>query len=164
MSFHEQLHKKIVGREGAKIYADALHGGDSKLVFTNGVFDILHPGHVDYLAKARDLGDFLVVGLNTDASVRRLGKEPGRPINDEQSRARVLAALDAVDLVVLFDDDTPYELIRELKPDILVKGDDYKIEQIAGHDLVLANGGQVITVPLVKGYSTTNLVDRIRKS
>lgn len=164
MSFHEQLYKKIVSREGVKLYADALHSDSSKLVFTNGVFDIIHPGHVDYLAKARDLGDFLVVGLNTDASVKRLGKEPGRPINDEQSRAKVLAALDAVDIVVLFDEDTPYELIRELKPDILVKGDDYKIGQIAGHDLVLANGGQVITVPLVKGYSTTSLVDRIRKS
>ncbi|PJJ48385.1 D-glycero-beta-D-manno-heptose 1-phosphate adenylyltransferase [Hymenobacter chitinivorans] len=131
-----------------------------RVVFTNGCFDLLHLGHVDYLEKARNLGDVMVLGLNTDASVSRL--KPGRPLQDEVSRARILASLLFVDAVVLFDEPTPLELITLVKPDILVKGDDYAISGIVGHELVLANGGQVLTVPLVQGYSTTRIVERIR--
>ncbi|MDX5419932.1 MAG: D-glycero-beta-D-manno-heptose 1-phosphate adenylyltransferase [Hymenobacteraceae bacterium] len=131
-----------------------------KIVFTNGCFDILHLGHVDYLEKSRQLGDKLVLGLNTDASISRI-KGPSRPLQDEMSRARVMASLLFVDAVVLFDDDTPLELIKAVQPDILVKGDDYAIENIVGQDVVTARGGEVRTVPLVKGYSTTNIVKKI---
>jgi rfaE bifunctional protein nucleotidyltransferase chain/domain len=131
------------------------------VVFTNGCFDLLHLGHVDYLEKARHLGGALLVGLNTDASVSCL--KPGRPLQDEMSRARILASLLFVDAVVLFDEPTPLALIELVKPDILVKGDDYAISGIVGHELVLNNGGQVLTVPLVAGYSTTRIVERIRQ-
>ncbi|TGE09270.1 D-glycero-beta-D-manno-heptose 1-phosphate adenylyltransferase [Hymenobacter fodinae] len=131
-----------------------------RVVFTNGCFDLLHLGHVDYLEKARHLGDRLVVGLNTDASVSCL--KPGRPLQDEVSRARVLASLLFVDAVVLFDEQTPLTLIKAIVPDILVKGDDYTISGIVGHEVVLQNGGQVLTVPLVAGYSTTRIVERIQ--
>ena len=130
-----------------------------KIVFTNGCFDILHRGHIEYLSKASDMGDVLVVGLNTDASVRRL-KGENRPVNDEEARALVLAALGYVDAVVLFEEDTPYELIKAVRPDVLVKGADYKLEEIVGHDIVTANGGVVKTVPLVEGYSTTSMINR----
>ncbi len=162
MELHKSLNDKIVSREKAQGRIIALHGAAKKAVFTNGVFDILHPGHVDYLCKARDLGDYLVLGLNTDVSVRRLNKAPDRPFNNEQTRALVLAGLSCVDAIVLFDEDTPYELIKFLQPDVLVKGNDYQIEQIAGYDIVQQNGGEVITVPLVKGYSTTALVNKIK--
>jgi rfaE bifunctional protein nucleotidyltransferase chain/domain len=131
-----------------------------KIVFTNGCFDLLHLGHVDYLEKSRQLGDKLVLGLNTDASISRI-KGPNRPLQDEMSRARVMASLLFVDAVVLFDDDTPLELIKAVQPDILVKGDDYTIENIVGQEVVTARGGEVKTVPLVKGYSTTNIVKKI---
>jgi len=130
-----------------------------RIVFTNGCFDLLHLGHVDYLEKARHLGDAMVVGLNTDASVSCL--KPGRPIQDEMSRSRVLASLSFVDAVVLFGEPTPLELITLVQPDILVKGDDYAISGIVGHELVLGNGGQVLTVPLVPGYSTSRIVQKI---
>ena len=130
-----------------------------KIVFTNGCFDLLHRGHVEYLSKAADLGDVLVVGLNTDASVRRL-KGEGRPVNDEEARALVLASLGVVDAVVLFDEDTPYELIQAVRPEVLVKGADYKPEEIVGYDIVTSYGGTVTTVPLVEGYSTTRLLSR----
>lgn len=131
-----------------------------RLVFTNGCFDLLHLGHVDYLEKARALGDALVVGLNTDLSVSCL--KPGRPIQDETSRARILAALAFVDAVVFFGEPTPRELIELVQPDVLVKGDDYAIGQIVGHDVVQARGGQVLTVPLVSGYSTSRIVAKIQ--
>ena len=131
-----------------------------KIVFTNGCFDLLHLGHVDYLEKARQLGDKLVLGLNTDHSISSI-KGPNRPLQDEMSRARVMASLLFVDAVVLFDSDTPLELIKAVQPDILVKGDDYAIEQIVGHEEVLKAGGEVKTVPLVTGYSTTNIVKKI---
>ncbi len=131
-----------------------------KIVFTNGCFDLLHLGHVDYLEKARQLGDKLVLGLNTDCSISRI-KGPSRPLQDEMSRARVMASLLFVDAVVLFDQDTPLELIKAVQPDILVKGDDYSVENIVGHEIVLGRGGEVKTVPLVKGYSTTNIVKKI---
>ena len=133
-----------------------------KVVFTNGCFDLVHLGHIDYLEKARALGDRLVLGLNTDASVSRL-KGPSRPIVDEYARCRLMAALSFVDTVILFDEPTPQALIEALKPDILVKGDDYSVETIVGADFVLKNGGTVETVALVEGYSTTALIERIRK-
>ncbi len=152
---------KIVTKEQLKnlIPEWKKHG---KLVFTNGCFDILHLGHVDYLEKARNLGQKLIVGLNTDASVQRL-KGANRPICDENSRARVMASLEFVDAVVFFDEETPLELISFLLPDILVKGNDYSVENIVGADVVIKNGGKVETVPLVNGYSTTNVIEKIKK-
>jgi D-beta-D-heptose 7-phosphate kinase/D-beta-D-heptose 1-phosphate adenosyltransferase len=132
------------------------------VVFTNGVFDLLHPGHVELLEAARREGDALVVGVNTDASVRRLGKGTSRPLAPQEARARVLAGLAAVDCVVLFDEDTPLDLIRALAPDVLVKGADYTRERIVGADWVEARGGRVVRVPVVPGFSTTALVERLR--
>lgn len=140
----------------------ALRGAGRRIVFTNGCFDILHPGHVRYLAAAKRLGDVLVVGVNSDDSVRRLGKEAGRPFNAEGDRAEVLAALAAVDFVTVFDEDTPLELIRELAPDVLVKGGDWLAEHIVGAADVRASGGEVHSLPFAEGYSTTELVRRIR--
>ncbi|GAA3937596.1 D-glycero-beta-D-manno-heptose 1-phosphate adenylyltransferase [Hymenobacter algoricola] len=152
---------KILSREALLPVVAQWQAQGRKVVFTNGCFDLLHLGHVDYLEKARHLGDALVVGLNTDSSVSRL--KPGRPLQDELSRARILASLLFVDAVVLFDEPTPLELITLVKPDILVKGDDYPISGIVGHELVLENGGQVLTVPLVAGYSTTGIVERVQR-
>lgn len=133
-----------------------------KVVFTNGCFDILHLGHIDYLAKASELGDKLVIGLNTDASVSRI-KGPHRPITDQHSRAMILASLSFVSAVVLFDEDTPYELISVVKPDVLVKGADYKPEEIVGYDIVTAKGGTVETLEYLEGYSTSAIEERIKK-
>jgi rfaE bifunctional protein nucleotidyltransferase chain/domain len=132
------------------------------VVFTNGVFDLLHPGHVELLEAARREGDCLVVGLNTDASVRRLGKGAERPVTGEQARARVLAGLAAVDCVVLFDEDTPLALMQALAPDVLVKGADYPRDRIVGADWIEARGGRVVRVPIVPGFSTTALVEQLR--
>lgn len=132
-----------------------------RVVFTNGVFDLLHPGHVDILSAARALGDALVVGVNTDASVRRL-KGPSRPVRGEKDRAHVLAALEAVDAVVLFDEDTPLELIRALAPDVLVKGGDYTVDTVVGAPDVMQRGGDVVIIPLTPGHSTTGTVERMR--
>lgn len=152
---------KIVDRSDLTPLLEQWRAEGRPVVFTNGCFDLLHLGHVDYLEKARHLGGALVVGLNTDASVSCL--KPGRPLQDEMSRARILASLLFVDAVVLFDEPTPLTLIELIKPDILVKGDDYAISGIVGHELVLNSGGQVLTVPLVAGYSTTRIVERIRQ-
>jgi rfaE bifunctional protein nucleotidyltransferase chain/domain len=143
----------------------ARHGRprEGRLVFTNGCFDLLHPGHVKYLAAARALGDTLVVGVNTDASVRRLEKAPDRPLVAEQARSLVVAALESVDAVCLFDEDTPAALIEALVPDVLVKGGDYALDQVVGRDVVEAAGGRVELIPFVEGYSTTDLVRRIRE-
>jgi rfaE bifunctional protein nucleotidyltransferase chain/domain len=132
------------------------------VVFTNGVFDLLHPGHVELLESARAEGAVLVVGVNSDASVRRLGKGADRPLATQEARARVLAGLAAVDCVVLFDEDTPQSLIEALAPDVLVKGADYARDTIVGADWVEARGGRVVRVPLVPGFSTTSLVERLR--
>jgi len=132
------------------------------VVFTNGVFDLLHPGHVELLEAARREGDVLVVGVNSDASARRLGKGSSRPINGEGARARVVAGFAAVDCVVLFDADTPLDLIGSLAPDVLVKGADYTRDAIVGADLVESRGGRVVRVPLVTGFSTSSIVDRLR--
>jgi D-beta-D-heptose 7-phosphate kinase/D-beta-D-heptose 1-phosphate adenosyltransferase len=150
---------KLMTREEAAAWRGTVPGA---LVFTNGVFDLLHPGHVTLLETARSLGAAVVVGVNTDASVRRLEKGPGRPVNPEASRARVLAALAAVDAVVLFDEDTPLELVHALRPDIIVKGADYPRDRIVGADFVEARGGRVVRVPLVPETSTTRIVERLR--
>jgi rfaE bifunctional protein nucleotidyltransferase chain/domain len=134
-----------------------------KVVFTNGCFDILHLGHVDYLEKAKALGDKLVLGLNTDDSVSRF-KGPNRPIQDQNSRAHVLASLQFVDLVVFFNQDTPLMLISELVPDVLVKGSDYLAENIVGADVVKRNGGEVKTIEFVPGYSTSRVIEKIKKT
>ncbi len=161
MSFHQQLKSKIAEQNLAAEKINLLKTDGKKIVFTNGCFDIIHPGHVDYLAQARDLGDFLVLGLNTDNSVRALNKAPNRPINNQHSRAMVLAALACVDCIVLFDEDTPYNLINCLQPDILVKGNDYEVSKIVGYDIVTSRGGKVITIPFLEGFSTTNLIKKI---
>lgn len=164
MSFHELLKNKIASKEQAREKLEILRSKNAKkVVFTNGCFDILHPGHVDYLSQARDLGDVLVLGLNTDVSVKRLNKAPDRPVNNEQARAMVLAGQACIDLIVFFDEETPYELIKFLQPDVLVKGDDYKAENIVGYDIVKAKGGEVITIPFLKGYSTTAIINKIKK-
>lgn len=132
-----------------------------QVVFTNGCFDILHLGHIDYLEKAHSLGDFLVVGLNSDASVCRL-KGPERPVNGEYARSRMLAALEFVDAVCVFEEDTPKELIETIGPNVLVKGGDYSIETIVGADFVMQNGGVVKTIDLVDGYSTTGIIEKLK--
>jgi D-glycero-beta-D-manno-heptose 1-phosphate adenylyltransferase len=161
MSFHQELKEKIVSKEKALEEVQGLQKEGKKVVFTNGCFDILHPGHVDYLSQARDQGDFLILGLNTDRSVRTLNKAPNRPINNEYSRAMVLGGLASINRIVLFDEETPYELIKFLSPDVLVKGDDYQVEKIVGYDVVSAKGGKVITIPFLQGYSTTGLIKKI---
>ncbi len=147
----EELLKTITAR---RIYGH-------KIVFTNGCFDILHPGHIRYLSAAKDQGDFLVIGLNSDDSVSRL-KGPNRPIQQEDVRAELMAALHVVDAVVIFNEDTPLELISYLKPDVLVKGGDYTIETIVGADVVQQNGGKVEVIPFEEGFSTTNLIETIK--
>ena len=132
-----------------------------KVVFTNGVFDLLHIGHITYLAKAAELGDKLVIGLNSDSSVKRI-KGEGRPVNDQNSRAAILAALFFVDAIVVFEEDRPLKLITALMPDILVKGADYSVENIVGAKEVMANGGEVKTINFVEGYSSTSIIEKIR--
>lgn len=134
-----------------------------RVVFTNGCFDLLHRGHIDYLSKAADLGHRLFIGVNTDASVRKL-KGPNRPIQDEESRLRILAALECVSAVMLFDEPTPYALIQQVQPDVLVKGSDYKPEDIVGYDVVTAKGGQVLTLDYLPGYSTSGIEQKIKNS
>ena len=160
--------EKIVNSAHA-LFADWRREGQT-LVFTNGVFDILHKGHCKYLMEAADLGDKLIVGLNSDESVRMLNKGPQRPINDENSRAYVLSCLYFVDAVVVFNDETPLELIKAIKPNILVKGGDYDSHEsdpdskkfIVGSDVVRAGGGKVVTIPLVDGFSTTSVIEKMK--
>ena len=152
---------KIVDRDA--LVARLGRPRDLRVVFTNGVFDVLHRGHVEYLTAARRLGDLLVVGLNTDASARRLGKGADRPVNPEDDRAWVLAGLEAVDYVTAFDEDTPRALIAALLPDVLVKGGDYTRDTIVGADEVEAAGGRVEVIPLVPGRSTTSILQRVRE-
>ena len=152
---------KVLSRDA--LLARLARPRELRVVFTNGVFDVLHRGHVEYLASARALGDVLVVGLNTDASARRLGKGPDRPVNPEDDRAYVLAGLAAVDYVTLFDEDTPRALITALLPDVLVKGGDYTRDTIVGADEVEAAGGRVEVIPLLPGRSTTSILERVRR-
>ena len=135
---------------------------NKRIVFTNGCFDILHLGHIDYLSKAADLGDVLILGLNSDKSVKSI-KGQGRPINNEEGRARILAALGFTSCVVLFDEETPYELIKFIRPDILVKGSDYQAEKIVGYDIVKEKGGEIVTIDFVEGYSTSSVIEKIKK-
>ncbi len=135
---------------------------NQKIVFTNGCFDIIHRGHLEYLMKAASLGNVLVIGLNSDNSVKRL-KGENRPVQDQESRALVLASLQFVNAVVIFDEDTPYELIEKVQPHVLTKGGDYSKENIVGSDLVIANGGQVEVIPFVDGFSTTNIINQLHK-
>jgi len=160
--FFETITSKIQTRQQLRDSVAHWQQHGEKVVFTNGCFDLLHLGHVHYLAQARDLGHRLVVGVNSDASVRRL-KGTGRPIQDEQSRQYVLAALACVDAVILFEEDTPLELIKAIVPDVLVKGGDWKPGQIAGADIVLGNGGEVLSLPYIEGYATTNIEKKIRE-
>ena len=161
-------HKSIL----AKVYSStqtlaqqvlAWQNNGQKVVFTNGCFDLLHRGHVDYLAKAADCGQKLVIGVNTDASVSKL-KGPNRPIQDEQSRLQILASLQCVDAVILFDEQTPYDLIKTLQPDVLVKGSDYQPENIVGYDIVTAKGGEVKTIDFIPGFSTSAIERKINPS
>lgn len=156
----QHINGKIVAQDFFVQNEERLH--QQKIVFTNGCFDILHRGHATYLAQARQMGDLLVVGLNSDASVRRL-KGPDRPVNDEQSRALLLAALEMVDYVVLFEEDTPYNLILKVKPDLLVKGGDYDIDNIVGADFVRQRGGEVRTIPFVQGFSSSSIIDHLKQ-
>ena len=135
---------------------------EKKIVFTNGCFDLLHVGHIKYLSQAKDLGDILIIGLNSDESVKKL-KGNNRPINSFEDRAKLLAALKSVDLVIMFEEQTPENLIKEIIPDVLVKGGDYDIEEIVGYQTVIDNGGQVKTLSFYDGYSSTNYIDKINK-
>jgi rfaE bifunctional protein nucleotidyltransferase chain/domain len=155
------IQDKILERDALMRKCAAWRTTGNRIVFTNGVFDILHRGHLDYLARAADLGNRLVMGVNTDASVRRLKGEE-RPINNEADRLYALASLLVVDAVCLFDEDTPAELIAALKPDVLAKGGDYTVDTIVGAQEVLARGGSVEVIPFVTGYSTTGLIGKIR--
>jgi rfaE bifunctional protein nucleotidyltransferase chain/domain len=152
----------VLSRADAVAWVAERRGAGQTIVFTNGVFDLLHPGHVRYLEVARSLGDALIVGLNGDASVRR-NKGPSRPITPEPERAEMLAALASVDAVVIFDEDTPADIIMALQPDILVKGADWAADQIVGRDTVEARGGRVVRVPVEQGYSTTTILERVMR-
>ncbi len=157
---HPPLDEKILGLEALLGRLARRRARGETVVFTNGCFDILHPGHVRYLEAARELGDLLVVGLNSDASVRRI-KGPPRPVCTQEERAVVLAGLRSVDYVVIFDEDTPLALIDAVRPDILVKGGDWRVEEIVGREVVERSGGRVVTIPVVEGKSTTGILERI---
>jgi rfaE bifunctional protein nucleotidyltransferase chain/domain len=163
MKYFDHIKSKILSEDNLNILINEWREKNQKIVFTNGCFDLLHLGHIDYLAKAKDLGDKLIIGVNTDDSVRRL-KGVYRPLQDENSRLHILAALEFVDAVILFNEDTPYELIKKIQPDVLVKGADYKIEDIVGYDIVTSRGGSVKTIEYLEGYSTTSIEQRILKS
>lgn len=162
MNHFQDIKDKIVSPDVAQGLVSLWQANEQEVVFTNGCFDILHRGHVEYLAKAASLGQKLVLGLNTDNSVSRI-KGPLRPVVDQDARAILLASLACIDLVVFFDEETPYELIKLLQPDILVKGSDYKPESIVGYDIVMAKGGRVETIDFVDGFSTTLLIEKIKK-
>lgn len=160
MNYLEAIKNKIVSPADAVKIIEGWRMRPCKVVFTNGCFDLLHLGHIEYLSKAASQGDYLIIGLNTDASVRKI-KGKTRPVNDEHSRAMLLASLGFVSLIVLFSEDTPYELIKTLQPDVLVKGADYKAEQIVGYDIVTQRGGSVLTIDFVPGYSSSSIEKRI---
>jgi D-glycero-beta-D-manno-heptose 1-phosphate adenylyltransferase len=162
MRFVEGIEKKILSIDAAKALISSWKVTGKTVAFTNGCFDILHPGHLFSIAQAAKEADYLILGLNADASIKRL-KGPDRPINYTESRALVMANLVLVDVVVVFEEDTPYELITNLMPDVLVKGGDYTIDTIVGAKEVIANGGKVIINPIVEGFSTTNIIEKIKK-
>ena len=153
----------VLTREAAAAWAESARADGRRVVFTNGVFDLLHPGHTRYLTDARALGDALVVAVNSDRSVRAQHKSPERPVTLEGERAELLAALSAVDAVVIFDEDTPHAIISAILPDVLVKGADWASDAIVGRDVVEARGGRVVRIPLAQGYSTTAILERARR-
>lgn len=171
MSHLQQLNRKILDETALNQALAPLRQAGKKIVFTNGCFDILHKGHVTYLSLAADCGDVLVLGLNSDASVKRQGKGDDRPVNHFDARSTVIAALGFVDFVVEFNDDTPYELIKAIQPDVLVKGGDYDPDEtqpeskayIVGRDVVINKGGEVKTIDLVDGFSTTGIIKKLKK-
>ena len=163
MDNQEIIRKKIYDRDRLERQLAIWRFKDRKIVFTNGCFDLLHLGHIDYLSKAKNHGDVLIVGVNTDDSVRRL-KGAARPVTDETGRSMIIASLQFVTAVVLFDEDTPYELIKQVQPDVLVKGSDYKPEDIVGYDIVKAKGGEIVTIDFLEGYSTTGIIKKIKLS
>lgn len=158
MTFPDYITKKIIHKNDIESYLENI--GDKKTVFTNGCFDLIHPGHIHLLSKAKSFGDLLIVGLNADTSVKKL-KGENRPIKDEFSRAITLAAFSFVDVVILFTEETPLELIELVKPNILVKGNDYQAHEIVGADFVQKSGGTIKTIPLLEGYSTSGYVNKL---
>lgn len=162
MSYFENIENKVCDLDSIQEKVAYWKSINKKIVFTNGCFDILHLGHITYLSAARDLGDILIIGLNSDESPFWKTKGSDRPINNENARALVLSSLFFVDAVVLFSEETPLELIKIIMPDILVKGKDYKVEDIAGYDVVLKNGGMIKTINIVEGYSTTNIIKKMK--
>lgn len=162
MKHLEIIKNKILSSEELCSIMEVKQSEGKTFAFSNGCFDLVHQGHIDYLSKSRDLADYLVIGLNTDSSVRRL-KGPRRPINDQYSRALMLASFLFIDYVVMFDEDTPYNLIKTLHPDVLIKGSDYKVEDIVGYDIVTERGGKVVTLDFIPGFSTTLIEKRIRE-
>jgi len=158
----EIIKSKIITMEDLRSRLSLWRFKEQKVVFTNGCFDIIHRGHIEYLAKAAGYGDILIVGVNTDNSTKRL-KGNNRPIQDEYSRAIILSSFQFVNNVILFEEDTPYELIKFIQPDVLIKGQDYKPEDIVGYDIVSTKGGKIITIDFINGYSTSSLINRIFK-
>lgn len=171
MTRWEQIKHKLISQEEAKAIISSWQADDDKVVFTNGCFDILHRGHATYLAKAAALGKYLVVGVNSDESIKHLNKSPERPINDEESRALLIASLEVVDLVVIFNQQTPLSLIQNINPSVLVKGGDYDAEEsdeknphyIIGSKEVKKTGGEVTTIEMESGFSTTSIIDKMKK-
>ena len=163
MSHLNKINSKIFSLDDLKNQVNAWKQAGEEVVFTNGCFDIIHRGHIEVLAQTADLGDRLIIGLNSDSSIQKL-KGEDRPIIDQQARAILLAALSFVDAVILFPEDTPINLISTLLPDVLAKGGDYEIETIVGHEIVQNNGGEVILVPFIDGFSSTTIIDKIKKS
>ncbi len=164
MTHHQLINHKIKSINDLLILVEEHKKNNLKIVFTNGCFDILHKGHVDYLSKAADKGDVLIVAVNSDASVKRLGKSSSRPIQDENARAYLIAALESVSYVLIFDQDTPLEVINVIVPNVLVKGSDYQKEQIVGYETVVNHGGSVETIDFIEGYSTSKIEQKIKNS
>lgn len=162
MNYPDIIKSKIFTKKSLENQLSIWRFKNKKLVFTNGCFDILHLGHIDYLSKAKSFGDILIIGLNTDISVRKI-KGKNRPITNENSRANILASLLFVDAIILFDEETPYNLINFVQPDVLVKGSDYKIDDIVGYDIVKAKGGKIETLDFLEGYSTSMIEEKIKK-
>ncbi len=153
-------HSKVISLKDLLPELKSLRSDGLSVAFTNGCFDIIHRGHIEYLYKASEMADILIIGMNSDDSVRRL-KGPARPLQDQESRSLILASLYFVDFIILFSEDTPYNLISKVEPDVLVKGGDYKAEDIVGYDIVRKKGGQIITIPLTKGYSSSSIIRKL---
>ena len=162
MSKLDHVKSKIIDIQDVEPYLTYWRLKNQRIVFTNGCFDIIHRGHVEYLAQAANYGNILVIGLNTDNSVRRIKGET-RPLQDEMARAITLASFQFVNAVILFDEDTPYELIKRVQTDVLIKGSDYSVEDIVGYDIVKAKGGEVVTIDFIEGYSTTSIIKKLKK-